>query len=464
MSSARSAPIAPVFHNVLEMIGNTPMLELKRMDAGPCQLFVKMESMNPGNSIKDRIALTMVDAAEKSGKLKKGGRIVEATAGNTGLALALIAGQKGYRLTVVVPDKMSDEKISHLRAMGAEVVLTRSDVAKGNPEYYQDVAEKIAKDDPDAHYINQFANDANTQAHYETTGPEIWEQMDGKIDAFVVGVGSGGTVSGVGRFLKERNPSCEIILADPVGSILAPLVNEGKQVQPGSWLVEGIGEDFIPSILHLDLVTKAFAISDAEAFHTARELLKKEGVLAGSSVGTLLAATLHYCREQKEPKRVVTLICDNGAKYLSKMFNEFWMVDNGFIARPTYGDIRDLIARRHLEKEDFCLTPTIPVAQAIKRMRMFSISQMAVVDDKDRVVGILDESDVLMALVRDRDCANKPVLDFMTSRVETIRPTASVNDLVPIFRADRIAVVSDEKHFYGLITKIDLINYLRKQL
>ena len=299
------------------------MLELKRMDAGPCQLFVKMESMNPGNSIKDRIAVTMVDAAEKSGKLKKGGRIVEATAGNTGLALALIAGKKGYRLTVVVPDKMSDEKISHLRAMGAEVVLTRSDVAKGNPEYYQDVAEKIAKDDPDAHYINQFANEANTQAHYETTGPEIWEQMDGKIDAFVVGVGSGGTVSGVGRFLKERNPSCEIILADPVGSILAPLVNEGKQVQPGSWLVEGIGEDFIPSILHLDLVTKAFAISDAEAFHTARELLKKEGVLAGSSVGTLLAATLHYCREQKEPKRVVTLICDNGAKYLSKMFNDF---------------------------------------------------------------------------------------------------------------------------------------------
>ncbi|RLS94757.1 MAG: pyridoxal-phosphate dependent enzyme [Planctomycetota bacterium] len=456
--------LAPVFHNILEMIGNTPMLEIKRMDTGPCRLFVKMESMNPGNSIKDRIAVTMIDAAEKSGQLRKGGRIVEATAGNTGLALALIAGQRGYRLTVVVPDKMSDEKISHLRAMGAEVILSRSDVAKGNPEYYQDVAERIARDDPDAFYTNQFANEANSLAHYQTTGPEIWEQMEGKIDAFVAGVGSGGTVSGVGKYFKERNKACEIIIADPIGSILTPLVNEGRKVEPGSWLVEGIGEDFVPSILHLELVTKAYAISDGEAFHTARELLKKEGVLAGSSVGTLLAASLRYCREQTQPKNVVTLICDNGAKYLSKMFNDFWMIDNGFIERPTYGDIRDLIARRHLEREDFCLSPTIPVVQAIKRMRMYSISQMAVIDEKDNVVGILDETDVLMALVHDRDCANKPVRDFMSSRVESIRPMASVNDLLPIFRADRVAVVSDEKHFYGLITKIDLINYLRKQL
>jgi len=461
---ASSAARAPVFHNILEMIGNTPMLEITRIDTGPCRLFVKMESMNPGNSIKDRIAVTMVEAAEKSGALRPGGRIIEATAGNTGLALALVAAQKGYRLTVVVPDKMSDEKISHLRAMGAEVVLTRSDVAKGNPEYYQDVAARMAAEDPDSHYINQFANEANPQAHYESTAPEIWEQMEGRVDAFVAGVGSGGTVSGIGRYFKERNPACEIVLADPVGSILAPLVNEGREVAPGSWLVEGIGEDFIPSICHLDLVTKAYAIPDGEAFHTARELLRKEGVLAGSSVGTLFAAALRYCREQTEPKRVVTLICDNGAKYLSKMFNDFWMVDNGFIQRPVYGDIRDLVARRHLEKEDFCLSPEVPVAQAIKRMRMYSISQMAVVDGNDRVVGILDESDVLLALVHDRECGAKPVKDFMTSRVETVRPTASVNDLMPIFRADRVAVVADERHFYGLITRIDLINYLRKQL
>ncbi|MFM8871860.1 MAG: PLP-dependent cysteine synthase family protein, partial [Phycisphaerales bacterium] len=314
-------PRAPVFGNILEMIGNTPMLELKRLDTGPCRLFVKMESLNPGNSIKDRIAVRMIEAAEQDGRLKPGGHVVEATAGNTGLALALVAAQKGYTLTVVVPDKMSDEKISHLRAMGAEVVLTRSDVAKGHPEYYQDVAERIAAGRPNTLFINQFANPANAQAHEETTAPEIWEQMGGKVDALVAGVGSGGTISGIGRYLKARNPNVEIVLADPAGSILGPLVNEGRHVDPGSWLVEGIGEDFVPSICYLKLVSKAYTVSDGDAFHTARELLRKEGVLAGSSVGTLLCAALRYCREQKSPKRVVTFICDSGAKYLSKMFN-----------------------------------------------------------------------------------------------------------------------------------------------
>ena len=224
--------VAPVFGNVLEMIGNTPLLRLKRLDTGPCELFVKMENLNPGGSIKDRIAVRMIDEAERSGKLRPGGTIVEATAGNTGLALALVAAQKGYKLVVVVPDKMSDEKISHLRAMGAEVMLTRSDVGKGHPEYYQDIAARIAKERANHFYTDQFSNPANPQAHYDETGPEIWQQMGGKVDAFVAGVGSGGTVSGVGKYLKERNPKLEMVLADPVGSILAPLVNEGKKVMP----------------------------------------------------------------------------------------------------------------------------------------------------------------------------------------------------------------------------------------
>jgi cystathionine beta-synthase len=456
---------APVFGNVLEMIGNTPMLELRRMDAGPCRLFVKMESMNPGNSIKDRIAVRMIEAAEKDGRLRPGGHIVEATAGNTGLALALVAAQKGYTLSVVVPDKMSDEKISHLRAMGAEVVLTRSDVAKGHPEYYQDVAARMAASRPNTLYINQFANPANAEAHEATTGPEIWEQMEGKVDAFVAGVGSGGTISGVGRYLRARNPKVEVILADPVGSILTPLVNEGRHVEPGSWLVEGIGEDFVPSICDLKLVNRAYAVSDADAFHAARELLRREGVLAGSSVGTLLCAALRYCREQKEPKRVVTFICDSGAKYLSKMFNDFWMVDNGFIDRPRTGDLRDLIARRHLDREDYTLTPSMPLQQAIKRMRLYNVSQMVVLGEGDRIEGILDESDVLLALVGDaKGSAARPVSDFMTRRLETVRPSARPEDLLPVFRADRVAIVADENAFYGIITKIDLINWLRKQL
>ena len=446
------------------MIGNTPMLELKRLDTGPCRLFVKMESMNPGNSIKDRIAVYMIDQAEKSGQLKPGGRIVEATAGNTGLALALIASQKGYDLTVVVPDKMSDEKISHLRAMGADVHLTRSDVAKGHPEYYQEVAASLAAADPNSFYINQFSNHANPQAHYETTGPEIWGQMDGDIDAFVSGVGSGGTVSGVGRYLKERNPAVQMVLADPEGSILAPKVNDGLEVQPGAWLVEGIGEDFVPDILDLSLIDSAIAISDEEAFHTARELLRVEGVLAGSSVGTLLAASLRYCREQTEPKRVVTLICDNGAKYLSKMFNDHWMMDQGFIKRERHDDLRDLIGRRHLEKEDYCLTPELPLHLAIKRMHMYDVSQMVILDSSEKPLGILDESDVLLAMVHDDTNANLPVSDFMTRRLEIVDPAVSMNDLVPIFRADRVAIVADADHYYGLITRMDMINFLRTRV
>jgi cystathionine beta-synthase len=459
-----SPPLAHVYNNVLEMIGNTPMVECQRLDTGPCQLFFKMESLNPGNSIKDRIAVSMIDAAEAAGHLETGGHLIEATAGNTGIALALVAQQKGYQVTVVVPDKMSAGKISHLRAMGAQVVIARSDVEKGHPDYYQDVAARIARETPNSFYINQFANPANIEAHYETTGPEIWNQLDHQVDAFVAGVGSGGTVSGAGRFLKECNPELEVILADPEGSILAPLVNDGKEISPGSWLVEGIGEDFVPDILDLSLVDKAYSITDKEAFFTARDLLHKEGILAGSSVGTLLAAALQYCREQTEPKRVVTLICDNGAKYLDKMFNDLWMVDQGFIERTRHGNLRDLIARRHLHGEDHTLRDHMPLTQAIKMMRLYDISQMSVLDQDNKVIGILDESDVLMALMNSPDMNQRPVSDFMTSRLQTVSPDASINDLMPIFRADRVAIVRDDSQYYGLITRIDLINYLRAKM
>jgi len=463
-SETAQVPIAPVFGNVLDMIGNTPMIELRNLDTGPCQLFAKLESANPGNSIKDRIAIAMIEQAEQDGILKPGGHIFEATAGNTGIALALVASQKGYKLTVVMPDKMSGEKISHLRAMGAEVVLTRSDVEKGHPEYYQDMAQRLADEKPGSFYVNQFGNHINPQAHYTTTGPEIWQQMGGHVDAFVAGVGSGGTMTGCGRYLRENNPDIELILADPEGSILTPLINCGETIKPGSWLVEGMGEDFVPDIFDIDLVTRGIWIPDKESLLTARELLHKEGILAGSSTGCILAAALKYCREQTQPKRVVTFICDSGAKYLSKMFNDFWMIDHGFIDRETYGDIRDLIARQHMNREDYVLNPSTPLSQAIRNMQMYSVSQLAVVDEYDKVIGILDESDILLAMAHDQSDCNRPVSDFMTRRLETIPPTASVNDLMPIFRADRVAIVSDGKHYYGLITKIDLINHLRLQV
>ncbi|MDH5434609.1 MAG: cysteine synthase family protein [Gammaproteobacteria bacterium] len=316
--------------DVLNLIGNTPLVELSHLDTGKCRLYAKLELNNPTGSIKDRIALSMIETAESEGKLKPGDTIVEATAGNTGLGLALVAGLKGYPLIIVMPDKMSMEKEYNLRAMGAEVIRTRSDVVKGDPEYYQEVAARIA-DEKNGFFINQFSNPANTRAHFDNTGPEIWQQTDGKVDAFVCGVGSGGTLSGVGGFLKSKNSNIDIVLADPEGSILAPLHNTGETPEVGSWVIEGIGEDFIPDICDMSLVDVAYAISDKDALQAARELLLKEGIMGGSSTGTLLQAALNYCRAQTEPKTVVTLVCDTGNRYLSKMYNDEWMREQGFL-------------------------------------------------------------------------------------------------------------------------------------
>ncbi len=450
--------------SILDLVGNTPLLKVHTLDTGTCELFLKMESQNPGQSIKDRIAITMIEKAERDGLLKKGTRIIEATAGNTGIALALVASQKGYEITVVVPDKMSEAKIDHLRAMGATVVMARSDVEKGDPEYYQDVAKRLGEENG-WFYINQFENEANVDAHYTSTAPELWEQMDEKIDAVIAGIGSGGTITGLGRYLQEQNPEIEIILADPDGSIVAPLVNDGTHVTPGTWLVEGIGEDFVPPITDLDVVTNAISISDKESFETARDLLKAEGILAGSSTGTLVAAALRWCRQQTEPKRVATFVCDHGSKYLGKMFNDYWMLDQGFQDRKTYGNLKDLISRRHQRKEDHTLSPSMPLIQAIKTMRLYDISQLAVVDEQGSVIGIIDESDILLAVTKNAENFSSSCCDFMTSELDTINSSASIDELAPLFAQDKVAIVLDDNNnFLGLITKIDLINHLRRQL
>ena len=318
-------------HDMLSLIGCTSLVEIHKLDTGPCQLFLKMECNNPAGSIKDRVALNMINAAEQEGRLKPGGIIIEATAGNTGLGLALIAAYKGYKTLIVIPDKMSQEKIEHLKALGAELIITRSDVNKGHPEYYQDMAAAIAEKTPNSFYINQFSNPANPATHEASTAPEIWQQMNNQLDAIVVGVGTGGTLLGLGRFFSKTAPQVELILADPEGSVLVPYLKTGKMITPGSWFVEGIGEDFIPPFCDLSLVKDGYTVTDAQAFSAARELLAKEGILAGSSSGVLLHAALEYCRKQTKPKRVVTFACDTGNKYLSKMYNERWMKDHGFL-------------------------------------------------------------------------------------------------------------------------------------
>jgi cystathionine beta-synthase len=451
-----------VHQSVLDTIGNTPLVELRRLDTGPCALFAKLENQNPTGSIKDRIGLSLIEAAERDGKLGPGGILVEATAGNTGLGLALVAAQKGYRLIIVIPDKMSQEKVLHLKALGAEIRITRSDVGKGHPDYYQDVAERLARE-MGALYVNQFANPANPLAHETTTGPEIWEQMEHRLDAVVVGVGSGGTLTGLSRFFARVAPEVEMVLADPAGSILAPLVETGRKVEAGSWLVEGIGEDFVPPNCELDRVRRAYSIGDAESFAAARALLRREGILGGSSTGTLLAAALRYCREQRAPKRVVTLVCDSGNKYLSKMYNDFWMFDQGLLERPTQGDLTDLIARRHAEGSVVTVTPDDTLATVHRRMKLYEVSQLPVIEG-DKLVGIIDESDLLLAVRNDPEAFTEPVRRAMVTRLETIAPDSAIDDLLPIFAKDHVAVVEKDGRFIGLITRIDFINHLRRRL
>jgi cystathionine beta-synthase len=314
--------------SVLDLIGNTPLLRVQHIDTGTCELYLKLESQNPGGSIKDRIALAMIEAAEREGKLKPGDTVIEATAGNTGLALAMIAPQKGYKLVLVIPDKMSEDKIFHLKALGATVIRARSDVERGHPEYYQDKAQQLAAETPHSFFINQFENPANPLAHEATTAPELWQQMEGRLDAVVCGVGSGGTLTGLGRYFARTAPHVEMVLADPEGSVLAPLVNEGVMIKPGHWIVEGIGKDHLPENFERALVSRAYSIGDRESVATVQLVLEKEGILSGSSSGTLIAAALRYCREQTKPKRVVTFVCDTGNKYLSKIYNPVWLKEH----------------------------------------------------------------------------------------------------------------------------------------
>ncbi len=451
-----------VFSNVLDMVGRTPMLEVTHIDTGLCRLFLKLELMNPGGSIKDRIGISMIEEAEKRGDIKPGDTLVEATAGNTGLGLALVAAQKGYHLILVLPDKMSQEKIFNLRAMGTEVVLTRSDVARGHPEYYQDLGRKIAHE-KNAYFINQFGNADNPLAHERTTAPEILEQMEGDVDAIVLGVGSSGTVSGFSKFLKENAPQTEIIIADPVGSIVADYVNTGKFGESSSWLVEGIGEDFIPEIADFSAVTKGYSISDAESFDTARELLRKEGILAGSSTGTLLAAALRYCREQTEPKRVVTFACDTGNKYLSKLYNDFWLEDQGFITRKPFGDLRDLIGRLHGERATITVGPTDVVTTAHNRLRNAGFSQLPVMDEGN-LVGVITEDAIIQFVFGKPDLMNSPVKDAMQTAFIQLDKGTSINNLVAMLSVQPYAAVMDGDTFLGLITRSDVLNHLRKQL
>ncbi len=451
-----------VYSNILDMIGRTPMLELTRFDTGPCRLFVKLELMNPGGSLKDRIGIMMIEEAERRGELKPGDTIVEATSGNTGIALAMVAEQKGYRLVLVIPDKMSPEKINNLRALGASVVLTRSDVNRGHPDYYIDIGERLAAE-TGAFLIDQFSNPDNPLAHEDTTMPEILEQLDGDVDAIVLGAGSSGTIAGICNYLDKNPHKVEVVLADPVGSILADYALSGAHGEKtASWLVEGIGKDFIPAVANFSQVTKVYTISDKECFTTGRELLRTEGLLAGSSSGALLAAALRYCREQDSPKRVVTLACDTGNKYLSKHLNDAWMMDQGFIDRETFGDLRDLIGRRAADDATVTVSPEDILTTAYNRLLIAGYAHLPVMDE-DQLVGVITEDDLLRHVLGDPALMNDAVAKAMQTEFTKFDVKRAFDEVLAELRRASCVAIFDGGSFLGLITRADVLSYLRRR-
>ena len=450
--------------SLLDLIGNTPILKIKSLDTGPCDLYVKLESNNPGGSIKDRIGLSIIEEAEKSGELKPGGTIIEATAGNTGIGLALIAALKGYKIILVIPDKMSREKILHLEGLGAEIVLTRSDVPEGHPEYYQDLARKILSETPGAFLANQFSNPANPLAHRTTTAPEIWEQMQGNLDAVVAGVGSGGTLTGLAEYFKAKDPNITMVAADPEGSVVADAILKGEySYEGGSWLVEGVGEDFIPNNFDLSLMDDAETVSDKEAFDVLQVLLKEEGILGGSSTGTLVAAAAKWCRKQKDHKKVVTFICDTGNKYLSKAYNKSWLQDNNLLDFESHNDLRDMINRRADKGEMVTVSPTDSLLVAYNRMRASDISQIPVLKD-NQLLGVLDEEDLLFSVSKDPSKFSNEVSHHMIEKLDTLQFDDSEEELLKILSQGKVAIIYNKDTFLGFITKVDLINHYRNKL
>ena len=447
--------------SLLSLIGDTPLVEIKNIDTGLCKLYVKMESHNPGGSIKDRTATYIIDQAEKEGSLKPGGTIIEATAGNTGIGLALVGIMKGYRVLLVIPDKMSLEKVAHLKALGAEVIFTRSDVGKDHPEYYHNIAEGLVKEIPGAFYADQFNNPANILAHEETTGPEIYEQMDKNIDAFVAGVGSGGTITGVGRYLRKVSPQTSIVVADPIGSVIKDAVKTGSyNYNGGSWFVEGIGEDFIPTNCDLEVIDDAISVSDKEAFEAIHILLKKEGILAGSSAGTLFAGAIKWCKNQKETKRVVTLICDTGNKYLSKAYNEKWLIHNDLIIKDSKGDLQDIIAFRADKNQIIYVKPEDTLSTAFNRMNNSDISQLPILEE-EKLIGMITENDILHHCTNNKGFEKK-VSECMQENYVSLQINSSLDDLIELLKENNIAIILNDKKFVGIITRIDLLAYLKR--
>jgi cystathionine beta-synthase len=440
---------------ILQSIGKTPLVRLSRLaEDVPAAVAVKVESLNPGGSVKDRVGLAMITEAERRGLLRPGGTIIEATAGNTGVGLAMVAAVKGYRSIFVLPDKMSAEKIALLKAYGAEVVITPTNVPPDSPESYNGVADRLAREIPGAWRPNQFANLANPDIHYHSTGPEVWDQTDGRITAFVAGVGTGGTISGVARYLKERKPDVKIIGADPEGSVLS-----GGAPRP--WKVEGIGEDFVPRTFNSQLVDEWIRIGDAESFRVARELARREGILAGGSAGTSVAAALRYARRCTKNDLVVALVPDTGRNYLSKFLDDAWLTANNLVPNEqpphSIGELLQARGARNL----VTITPDATVASAIDLMQSSGISQLPVLGD-GQSVGSVQEVTLARVLHDKADPAGVTVGEVMARPLPTLELNVHLDEAYRLLLAGHTGVLAvRDGQVVDIITRIDLVQYWR---
>jgi cystathionine beta-synthase len=452
--SARGAAGVPLMHDsILQAVGHTPLVKLRRLTEGlSASVYVKVESLNPGGSVKDRVAIAMIAEAERRGWLRPGGTIIEATAGNTGVGLAMVAAVRGYRCIFVLPDKMSSEKILLLKAYGAEVVITPTGVAPDAPESYNGVADRLAREIPGAWRPNQFTNLANPEIHYRTTGPEIWEQTEGRVTVFVAGVGTGGTVSGVAKYLKERNPDIKIICADPEGSVLS-----GGTPRP--WKVEGIGEDFVPKTFNSQLVDDWVRVGDGESFYIARALARREGMLLGGSTGTNVAAALRYARRLTSEHMVVTLGCDTGRNYLSKIFNDNWLAENNLLwdVQPTHS-IGDLLKTRG-PRQLTTITPESTVESAIQLMQSAGISQLPVLE-YGKPVGSIQEVTLARVLHDNSDPDKVKVGEVMAKPLPQLDTTVHLDEAYRLLLAGNTGVLAvTNGQVVDIITRIDLIQY-----
>jgi cystathionine beta-synthase len=438
---------------ILQSVGKTPLIRLRRLTEGlQASVYIKAESLNPGGSVKDRVGVAMIAEAERRGWLRPGGTIIEATAGNTGVGLAMAAAVKGYRCIFVLPDKMSGEKIRLLRAYGAEVVITPTNVAPDSPESYNGVADRLAREIPGAWQPNQFANLSNPEIHYRTTGREIWEQTEGRVTVFVAGVGTGGTISGVARYLKEQNADVRIIGADPEGSVLS-----GDK--PHAWKVEGIGEDFVPKTLNSQLVDEWIRVTDAESFHISRSLARREGLLVGGSSGTAVAAALRYARRLTSEHLVVALCADTGRNYMSKYFDDDWLAQNNlqWTVQPAQS-LGDLIRTRG-QRQLATVRPEATAADAIELLQSAGISQLPVLED-GKPVGSIQEVTLARVLHDNRDPNQVTVGEIMAKPLPQLDVTVHLDEAYRLLLAGHTGVLAvSDGQVVDIITRIDLVQY-----